>query len=75
MSDESNLTPLLCAKSDLISLASRLVMCRVLNEIEEVCEKQDSISTKKLQGIVDRISNKLKDEAVCARNISRKIRT
>ena len=57
----------------LISIAARLAKCDILMELEEICENQKSISTSVLQDVVDRASNKLKDEAVYIRNTFRKI--
>lgn len=73
--DKSRSTYLLCAKRGLIQIAARLARCNALNELEEVCENQQSVSTRKLQEIVDRASNKLKDEAVYIRNMTNKIST
>jgi len=66
---------LLCAKRGLIGIAARLAMCKALYELEEVCENQSRISTDRLREIVDRASNKLKDEAVYIRNMTNKIST
>lgn len=66
---------LLCAKRGLIGIAARLVVCNALNELEEVCENQKYITTQRLQSIVDRASDKLKDEAVHIRNMTNKIST
>tara|TARA_R110000764_G_scaffold51058_2_gene111907 strand:+ start:280 stop:525 length:246 start_codon:yes stop_codon:yes gene_type:complete len=73
--DESDLSALLCAKSGLISIAARLAICKVLMELEEVCENQKTISTDKLQSMLDKVSSKLKDEAVHVRNMAMKIST
>jgi hypothetical protein len=75
MSDESESNDLLCAKRGLISIAARLAMCKILVELEEACENQKTISTDKLQSMLDKASNKLKDEAVRVRNMARKIST
>ncbi len=71
--EASELSGLLCAKRGLIQIAARLAMCNALHELEEVCENQQSISSRKLQDIVDRASTKLKDEAVYIRNMTNKI--
>ena len=73
MNDDTVLTQTLLAKRGLIEIAGRLAMCRALSEIEEICENQKTISTSKLQEALDRASNKLKDEAVYIRNMTRKI--
>jgi hypothetical protein len=71
--DESDLSVLLCAKRGLISIAARLAMCEILMEIEEVCENQKTISAAKLQLMLDKASNKMKDEAIHVRNMAMKI--
>ncbi len=63
-----------CAKRGLIQIAARLALCNALDELEEVCENQRTIKTSKLQGIVERASNTLKNEAVYIRTMSDKLR-
>lgn len=57
-------------KGGLISIAARLVMRQCLTELYEVCENQQTISTQKLERIVDRVSEKLRREAICVRNMA-----
>ena len=64
---------LLCAKRGLISIAARLALCKVLMELEEVCENQKTISTDKLQSMLDKVSSKLKYESVHVRNMAMKL--
>lgn len=47
----------------LIPIAARLALGQALNRLYEVCENQKSISTDKLQEIVDDVGDKLKVEA------------
>ena len=61
------------AKNGLIGIAARLVKGDCLSELYEVCENQQSISTQKLQDIVDKASDKLKNEAVFIRNMVNKL--
>ena len=60
-------------KYGLISIAARLALCKVLMELEEVCENQKTISTDKLQSMLDKVSSKLKYESVHVRNIAMKL--
>ena len=57
-------------KGGLISIAARLVMCKALDRLNEVCENQETISTKKLQTIVDEAEDCLKREAIRIRNMA-----
>jgi len=61
------------AKRGLIQIAARLVTCKMLTELEDICENQKSISTVKLQCVADKLSDKLKDEAVYIRNMLNKL--
>lgn len=58
----------------LLSIAARLVMGKCLEELGEVCENQKTVSTDKLQGIVDRVADRLKEEARYIRKQTDKIR-
>ena len=54
----------------LICIAGRLVTGKCLNELLEVCENQKTISTSKLQIIVDRLQEDLIKEAICIRKMA-----
>jgi hypothetical protein len=58
----------------LISIAARLLTGKHLERLNEICENKKSISTAKLQAEVDRIEDKLKDEAVYIRNMVRALK-
>jgi len=47
----------------LLAIATRLSLTKCLTELGEVCENQQTISTRKLQHIADRISDRLKEES------------
>ena len=61
-------------KKGLIGIAARLVKCECLTELQEICENQKSVKTSVLQGVCDRIDNKLRIEAICVRNMANYIK-
>jgi len=52
-------------KTSLTSAASRLVMGRMLSKMYEACEKQKSITCRKLEAMLDETKEQLKLEALC----------
>lgn len=58
----------------LIPIAARLASCDALIEVYEICENQKSISTEKLERAIDRIANKLKDEAFYIRTTFNRVK-
>ena len=62
-------------KSGLISIAARLALCKSLDRLNEVCENQKTISTDKLQLLINDVETKLKREAICVRNMAMAIQS
>lgn len=61
-------------KRELIYIASRLVKCDYISELDEICENQKTISCAKLEMHLDLISEMLKKDAIRISDISNKIK-
>lgn len=61
-------------KGGLIKIAARLALCKSLERLNEVCENQKTISTDRLQELVDEVEKTLKLEALYVRNMAMAIK-
>lgn len=61
-------------RGGLLSIAARLVMGKCLTELYEICENQKTINTAKLQDVVDRVSDRLKEESTYIRKQSDRLK-
>ena len=54
----------------LIKMAARLVRGDLLMDLYEICEKQTSVSTNRLEKYLDEVAKGMKDEAVALSDVT-----
>ena len=54
----------------LIKMAARLVRGDLLMDLYEICEKQTSVSTTRLEKYLDEVAKGMKDEAVALSDVT-----